>query len=119
MKGVRIILIILLIGSNKFLFGQSLDTLSYPYQITGTIRDINGNPMPGVNIVSPGDGNMQVSDIDGKYFAYIYSPKTQVVFSYYKFSSVQYCPDGRTIVDIVLVPQKRSKSNKKKSYPCL
>jgi hypothetical protein len=133
MKGVRIIFLILLIASNKFLFGQSQDTLSYPYKITGTIRDISGNPMPGVNIVSPGDGNRQVSDIDGKYYAYIYGPKMSVIFSCYKFSSVKYCPDGRTKVDIVLSPEKvtwvkrlkwrigyplRSKKKKRESYSC-
>ena len=84
----------------------------------GIIRDEKGNPLQGANIVSPGDGNMQVSDTDGKYCAYIYGPKTPVVFSYYKFSNVQYCPDGRTSVDIVLVRQKSSKSKRRKSYTC-
>ena len=94
MKVVRLLFLIALLVSNKFASGQSKDSLIYPYKITGIIRDENGNPLPGANINSPGDGNMQVSDAAGKYFAYIYSPKTPVIFSYYKFVSVRFCPDG-------------------------
>lgn len=120
MKAVRLYFLVFLLGSGKIVFGQSQDSLSYPYKITGTIRDANGNPLPGVNIVSPGDANMQVSDVDGKYYAYIYGPKTSVVFSYFKFARVHYCPDGRTSVDIVLIPQRRLKSKRKDkgSYTC-
>ncbi len=120
MKVVRLFFLIALLVSSKFVLGQFQDTLTYPYKITGIIRDENGNPVPGANIVSPGDGNMQVSDAVGKYFAYIYSPKTPAIFSSYKFSSVQFCPDGRTYVDIVLIRQTglKSKRKKKESYKC-
>jgi hypothetical protein len=118
MNGVQSILLVFFISATGVSFAQSQDTLSYPYKIIGIIRDDHGNPLQGVNIASPGDGNMQISDIDGKYFAHIYGPKTPVIFSYYKFVSVLYCPDGRTNVDIVLIPEKRSKSKKKKKYTC-
>jgi hypothetical protein len=117
-RAIRSFFLTFYLGVNGFAFAQSPDTLSYPYRITGTIRDDDGNALAGVNIVSPGDGNMQVSGLDGKYFAYIYGPKTPVIFSCYKFSSVLYCPDSRTSVDIVLVRQKGSKSKKKKRYTC-
>ena len=112
---------------------QSQDTLTYPYKITGTVYDDKGNPLPGANIVSPGDGNMQTSDIDGKYYANIYGPNTAVVFSCYKFSSVLYCPDGRNKIDIVLSHEKgwwfkkmtwrigylfKSKREKRAGYSC-
>ena len=89
-------------------FAQLGDSLTYPYKITGTIYDSRGNPLPGVNVVSHGDGNMQVSDGDGKYYAFIYGPQTAVLFSYLRFSTLQYCPDGRTTVDIVLTPDESS-----------
>ena len=112
---------------------RSQDTVTYPYRITGTIYDNHGNPFPGVNILSAGDGNRQISDLEGKYYAYIYNQNTAVVFSYYKFVSVQHCPDGRIEVDIVLAPEKgwwfkkmtrrigslfRSKKNNKASISC-
>ncbi|MEM6376646.1 MAG: hypothetical protein AAF705_00400 [Bacteroidota bacterium] len=87
--------------------GQSTDTLSYPYQIRGFVLDTEGNPLIGVSVLSPGDGNHQVSGIDGGYYAYIYSPNTPVLFDYgEKYTKVFYCPDERREVNIVLEPIK-------------
>lgn len=85
---------------------QSVDSLSYPYKIYGIIYDESGEPFPGVNIVSSGDGNQQISNIKGEYHAHIYSSRTAVIFSYPKFENVLYCPDGSLNVDIVLAPDK-------------
>ncbi|HEY0654904.1 MAG TPA: hypothetical protein VGD65_17320, partial [Chryseosolibacter sp.] len=106
MKSIGIFVLMFLVAPGKSAHAQSADTLTYPYKITGIVRDNNGNPLAGANVLSPGDANMQISDINGNYYAYIYSPTTSVVFSYYRYTSVQYCPDGRTRVDIVLSPKK-------------
>ena len=102
----RVIQFVCLMICCQFACSQAVDTISYPYKIHGVIYDEIGNPMPGVNIVSPGDGNRQVSNIRGEYYAHIYSSQTAVVFTYPKFENVQFCPDGRLVVDIVLVPTK-------------
>ena len=105
--------------SGKPLFGQSADSLSYPYKIEGIIRDDRGNPLASANIVSKGDGNLQVSNAEGKYYATVYNSKTEVMFMYYRYSSFLFCPDGRTNVDIVLKRQKGWKKNKVyKSITC-
>lgn len=103
----RIIVLSLFLLFIGCIYGQSEDSVSYPYTIKGTIFDHEGNPLSGVNIISAGDGNMQVSDHEGRYYATIYNRNTAVIFSYYKFSSTKYCPIGRMDVDIVLSPEKK------------
>lgn len=108
MKSLQFILTVLIIGFHGIAFGQSQNPLAYPYKITGVIMDNEGNPLSGVSIMSPGDVNWQISDNEGRYYAHINSPKTPVIFSCQNFSSALYCPDGRIVVDITLIPEKKS-----------
>ena len=87
---------------------QAFDSLTYPYKIHGIVKDSLGNPLPGVNVLSKGDGNQQVSNLDGEFYAYIYNEKTEVIFALPDYSIVSYYPDGRLEVDITLIPMKRS-----------
>lgn len=93
---------------SQFASSQAFDSLSYPYKIHGVISDDSGNSLPGVNVVSPGDGNHQVSNINGEYYAHIYTSKTQVVFSLPDYSMFEYYPDGRLEVNVVLNQARRS-----------
>ncbi|MBT31686.1 MAG: hypothetical protein CMO01_18675 [Thalassobius sp.] len=95
------------------LSAQSQDTLAYPYKITGHIYDELGNAMPGVSIVSKGDGNHQLSDFEGKYHATIYNSNTIIYFMVFNYSNVEYIPDGRTEIDITLISEKKSWLKKK------
>lgn len=107
---LAIIVLWILVGK---LSAQSQDTLAYPYKITGYIYDELGNAMPGVSIISKGDGNHQLSDFDGKYYATIYNSNTIIYFMALNYSTVEFTPDGRTGIDITLIPEKKSWLKKK------
>lgn len=115
MKAVYFSFLIMLLVSTEVVFGQAKDSLTYPYKITGVVRDTRGNLLPGTNIISPNNENMQVADAEGKYFANINSPSTVVNFSFMGFRSFQFVPDRRTNVDIVLSRKiwRRSKMKSK------
>ena len=105
---LRVIQVVCLVLLSRYVSSQMVDSLSYPYTIHGVVADTLGNPLPGVNVLSKGDGNQQVSNRDGEYFAHIYNEDTEVIFALPDYSFVSYYPDGRLKVDITLIPMKRS-----------
>jgi len=56
-------------------------------QITGTITDVNGQPVPGVNIREKGTGNGAQSDFDGGFAITPSKANTVLVFSFVGFKT--------------------------------
>lgn len=78
-------------------------------KVTGTVTDANTKePLPGVNIVVSGTTNGTVSDVDGKYTITVPSGDAVLVFSYVGYITEQQALNGRTTVDITLVPDIKS-----------
>lgn len=98
----RIILLVGVIASCLFASSQTVNTLSYPCVISGTVFDENGKPLPGANVNIPGTPNGIISDLEGNYILQIPNEHTPVFFSYLGYETVIYCPDNRIKVDIVL-----------------
>jgi TonB-linked SusC/RagA family outer membrane protein len=71
-------------------------------QITGTVKDETGQPLPGVNVLEKGTSNGTTTDADGKYSLDLISDNPTVVFSFIGYATQEVAVAGRTAVDITL-----------------
>jgi len=86
---------------------QVLETVSKkmtfaPVDVTGTIIDDTGSPLPGVNIIEEGTRNGTITDVDGKYRITVEDNATLLI-SYIGFMSQNIEVGGRTTIDLQLV----------------
>lgn len=71
-------------------------------KVTGVIKDTNGDPIIGANIVVKGTTNGTISDIDGN-FSLEANPVSILQISFIGYSSQEVTLDGKTNLDIVLI----------------
>ncbi|WP_303422298.1 TonB-dependent receptor [Tamlana sp. 2_MG-2023] len=69
--------------------------------ITGTVRDTDQIPLPGVNVFVKGTNNGAVSDFDGNYQINVSNNET-LTFSYLGFKTKHVPVNGKTTVNITL-----------------
>lgn len=69
-------------------------------RITGTIRDEDGNPMPGVSVVVKGTTTGIISDLDGRYALNVPTDARTLVFSFVGMESQEIEIRGRTQIDV-------------------
>lgn len=77
-------------------------------QVTGTITDELGAVIPGANIMVKGTTNGTSSDADGKYVLQVEDPNATLVFSFIGYVSEEVPLNGRTTVDMVLMPDVKT-----------
>ncbi|MDH5415453.1 MAG: SusC/RagA family TonB-linked outer membrane protein, partial [Flavobacteriaceae bacterium] len=95
MKNITSFLIMLLCCST--IYAQQV------LQISGTVSDASGNPLPGASVVIKNTTTGTVTDFDGNY-ALEYVPQDGIlVFSYIGFTTVEEKVNGRTTVDVILL----------------
>ncbi len=70
--------------------------------ITGVVRDGNGGPMPGVNIVVKGTFTGVVTGIDGDYSIQVPNAETVLVFSFIGYSKQEIIVGAQTQINITL-----------------
>jgi hypothetical protein len=71
-------------------------------QVSGTVKDENGEALIGVTILEKGTTNGTVTDLDGHYTIQV-SENASLYFSYIGFQSQEVLVDGKTSIDIVLI----------------
>ncbi len=76
--------------------------------IRGTVTDINGEPLPGVNIIIKGTANGTVTDVDGKYKLTIADESSILVFSYIGYETQEVAVGARQVVDLAMTPDLTS-----------
>ena len=69
-------------------------------QVTGTVTDKTGMPLPGVNVLEVGTTNGNITDVDGKYSINVAEGST-LRFSYIGFVS-QDIKVNRNVIDVVM-----------------
>lgn len=70
--------------------------------ITGNVSDVNGDPIPGVNIFIKNTSTGTISEFNGNYTIDIPADAQILVFSYIGFLTVEEPVNNRNIIDIVL-----------------
>lgn len=76
-------------------------------QISGTVSDSKGHPIPGVNIVVKGTATGTTTDQNGNYFITA-EPDDVLVFSFIGFAPVEDRVGNRTTIDVVLQEDVKS-----------
>lgn len=71
--------------------------------IKGKVTDVDGNPLPGVNVVEKGTTNGAITNLDGEYTISVSSPDATLSFSYVGFLTEDIELNGQTSIDITLV----------------
>ncbi|MBW1295179.1 TonB-dependent receptor [Aquimarina litoralis] len=70
-------------------------------QVTGTVTDNNGSPLPGVNIVEKGTSNGVITDFNGTYSIEV-NPEGTLVFSFVGFESKEVSVDYQSTINVSL-----------------
>ncbi|HYG38052.1 MAG TPA: TonB-dependent receptor [Cytophagales bacterium] len=95
-------------GSSGASFLKSMDfmaelVLFQATVISGTVKDDEGEPLPGVSVVIKGTTLGTVTDIEGKYSLNVTDDNSVLVFSFIGYSSQEVAVNGRTIIDVTLL----------------
>jgi TonB-linked SusC/RagA family outer membrane protein len=72
-------------------------------QITGTVTDKEGIPIPGVNVVVTGTTQGTMTDIDGKYNIEVPSGSSSLTFSFVGMDSQEISVKNLTQIDVTMV----------------
>ncbi|RAJ10238.1 SusC/RagA family TonB-linked outer membrane protein [Arenibacter echinorum] len=71
-------------------------------EITGTVSDANGAPLPGASILVKGTNNGTTSDFDGNYSITVSGNASVLVFSYIGFTSKEVTVKGQSSINVSL-----------------
>ncbi|MCG9793123.1 SusC/RagA family TonB-linked outer membrane protein [Flavobacterium algicola] len=71
-------------------------------QISGTINDVNGQPLPGANILEKGTTNAVQADFDGNFTIQLSSNQATLEISYIGFISKDVKVNNKTKINVVL-----------------
>jgi TonB-dependent SusC/RagA subfamily outer membrane receptor len=75
--------------------------------VTGTVTDVDGNPLPGVNVVEKGTSNGTSTDFDGNYNISV-ADNAILVFSSLGYATTEMTTAGKTTVDASLADDAES-----------
>ena len=73
--------------------------------VTGTVKDKDGAPMPGVNVLVEGTTIGAMTDINGKYSISVPNPNSTLVFSFIGFTNIKVSVGGKAILDVSMEPE--------------
>ncbi|HEX8037799.1 MAG TPA: SusC/RagA family TonB-linked outer membrane protein, partial [Chryseosolibacter sp.] len=82
----------------------------FAVQVTGTITDENGEPLPGANILEKGTTNGTTSDVEGKFSLSVMGENSVLIFSFIGYTSQEIAVGTQTTFNIQLEPDTRTLS---------
>ncbi|THH41813.1 SusC/RagA family TonB-linked outer membrane protein [Neolewinella litorea] len=91
----------IIFGVLLFLLGVFPPDLSAQGTVTGTVTDLEGEPLIGVTIMVKNTGTGSVTDFDGKYDVGA-APADTLVFSYTGYGSQEVAVGNREVIDVEL-----------------
>ena len=80
------------------------DGIQQDRTITGKVTDENGAPLPGSSVIIKGTTTGTIADVDGNYALAVTGDATVIVFSYVGYSSREVNIQGKSVIDISLIP---------------
>ena len=81
---------------------NEFENATQDFQLSGTITDDNGQPLPGANIIEKGTVNGTQSDFNGKFSINLSSENATIVVSYLGFVTKEIDVNKQSIITIVL-----------------
>lgn len=71
-------------------------------QFSGSVVDVNGEPLIGVNVLEKGTTNGTITDFDGKFTLNLSSPDAVLVFSYIGYVTQEISAKNQNELKVVL-----------------
>ena len=81
---------------------SNVDVKRIQFQLSGSIRDNEGQPLPGASIVEKGTTNGTQSDFDGNYTLEVANGNAVLIVSYIGYATKEISLNGQSILDVVL-----------------
>lgn len=84
---------------------QNLEKISneiIQLEITGTVTDASGQPLPGANILEKGTANGALTDFDGNFSISVSDSNAILVVSYVGFATKEIATKGQTTLNVTL-----------------
>jgi len=78
------------------------EVLDQQIEVSGTVRDEKGFPLPGANVIERGTDNGAQTDFDGKFSIVLNGASPTLVFSFIGFASQEVLVGDQTTLNIVL-----------------
>jgi TonB-dependent starch-binding outer membrane protein SusC len=78
--------------------------LAQSVQVSGNVKDESGNALPGVNVLVKGTTNGTTTDASGNYALSVPDANATLVFSFIGYASEELAVNGRTSIDMSLLP---------------
>ena len=97
LKKYALCMLMLLLGLGSYSAGAQEKS------ITGLVTDLNGDVLPGVNIVQKGTYNGVVTDFDGHYTIKLVQGSNILVYSYTGFKTIEQQIGENSVVNIKLI----------------
>ncbi|MGK7392035.1 MAG: SusC/RagA family TonB-linked outer membrane protein [Candidatus Cyclobacteriaceae bacterium M2_1C_046] len=86
-----------------FMFSAfSLFALAQEQAVSGTVTDVGGEPLPGVNVLIEGTTIGTVTDFDGNYKVNVPGGNSVLVFSYIGYETVKETVGSRSVINVQL-----------------
>lgn len=76
--------------------------LSFAHTVTGTVKDKNGEELPGVTVYEQGTMNYTMTSYNGDFIIDVSTPAATLVFSLIGYYDVQVPLNGRTTISVVM-----------------
>ena len=86
----------------------SVGAFAQPRTVTGTVTDINGDPMVGVNVLEKGTLNGVVTDLDGRYSPQLGTSNPVIVFSFIGFLGVEESVGARSVINVSMAGDRQN-----------
>ena len=77
-------------------------------QITGSVQDVQGNPLIGVSILETGTSNGTITDMNGAYSLNVSSANATLKFSYIGYEEQQIKIQGRNVINVKMNEETRN-----------
>lgn len=84
------------------LFFLSINGAAQRHSVTGSVSDITGEPVPGVNIVVKGTLNGSITDMNGAYYLTNVESGSTLVFSFIGLTTQEVVYTGQPRLDVVM-----------------
>lgn len=89
--------------SNALSMNKTFETtVKKEVEVTGTIVDAQGLPLPGVSVILKGTTTGVATDLDGRYSITVPGPESVLVFSFIGFNSQEVTVGNQTEISITL-----------------
>lgn len=81
---------------------KSITAIKAAFKVSGTVKDREGLPLIGVNIIVKGDLQGTVTDLDGNFSLDLSDGQETLLFSYTGFESLEVPVNKQSVLDVIL-----------------